>query len=140
MRSLIFLRNSRNSIGTSRGGVESRNANEIALKPGLRIGVDLVDPGQFLQLLLDAVGDLVLHFLGRRARPDRADDGDLDGEGGILGAPEPLIGEGAAEADGENQEGDQLGMADRPLRQIDLAHHSPARLSTTRTFSLASSL
>ena len=82
----------------------------------LGVGGDLVDPGELLQLFLDAVGDLVLHVLARRAGPDRADDGGLDGEVGILGATEPLIGEGAAEADGENQEGDQLGMADRPMR------------------------
>ena len=33
--SFIFLRNCKNSIGTSREGVESLNWNEIEVKPGL---------------------------------------------------------------------------------------------------------
>ena len=97
----------------------------MAVKAGLAISVDLVDPGQFLQLLLDAVGDLSLHFRAGRARPLDGDDGCLDGEGRIFRAAEPLIGEGAAEADDQNQEREELGMPDRPVGKVEPAHLKP---------------
>ena len=59
----------------------------------LGIGRHLVEIGQLLQLLLDRIGHLGLHVAGGRARPHRADDHDLDGEGRILGASEAAIGQ-----------------------------------------------
>ena len=92
----------------------------------LRIGLHLVEIGQFLQLLLDRVGDLRLHFGGGRARPDRRDVHHLDREERILGAAELLIGEEAGGAERDDQEQDQRGMADRPARKIEALHrHSP---------------
>src|SRR5262249_38509218 len=46
----------------------------------LRIGFDGVEPGQFLQLLLDLVGHLGLHLGRGGARPGDTDDHVFDGE------------------------------------------------------------
>ena len=88
----------------------------------LRIGLHLLEIGQFLQLLLDGVGDLGLHFGGGRARPDRRDVHHLDREERIFGAAEPLIGEEAGGAERDDQKQDQRGMADRPAREIEALH------------------
>ena len=90
----------------------------------LRIGLHLLEIGQFLQLLLDRIGDLRLHFRRGRARPDRRDVHHLDGEERILGAAEPLIGEEAGDAERDDQEQDQRGMADRPARKIEALHRT----------------
>ena len=90
----------------------------------LRIGLHLFEIGQFLQLLLDGIGDLGLHFGSGRARPDRRDVHHLDREERILGAAEPLIGEEAGGAERDDQEQDQRGMADRPGRKIEMLHRA----------------
>ena len=46
----------------------------------LGVGLHLLEVRQFLKLLLDRIGDLLLHFLGRRAGPHRVDDDHLDGK------------------------------------------------------------
>ena len=109
-------------------------------KSGLGVGLDLVGPGQFLQLLLDPVGDLPLHLFAGCARPEGADVDVLDRERGVLGAAETRIGERAGDGDHQDQEGDELRMPDPPIREIEPAHQSPARFSTMRTFCMASSL
>ena len=113
----------------------------------LRIGLHLLEVGQFLQLLLDGIGDLGLHFGGGGARPDRRDVDHLDGEERILGAAEPLIGEEAGDAERDDQEQDQRGMADRPGRKIEALHRTLLQSTrdqndsdeTTRTFWAGSS-
>ena len=59
---------------------------------------------------------------------------------GIFRPAEPRIGKRAAEADDQNEEREELRMPDRPAGKVEPAHQSPARLSTTCTFSPASSL
>ena len=49
-----------------------------------------------------------------RAGPDCRDVHNLDREEGILGAAEPLVGEEAGRAEGNHEEQNQCGMADRP--------------------------
>ena len=90
----------------------------------LRIGLHLFEVRQFLQLLLDRVGDLRLHFGRGGARPDRRDVHHLDREERILGAAELLVGEEAGGAERNDQEQDQRGMADRPARKIEALHRT----------------
>ena len=90
----------------------------------LRIGLHLLEVGQFLQLLLDGVGDLGLHFRSGRTRPDRRDVHHLHGEERIFRAAEPLVGEEAGGAERNHQEQDQCGMADRPARKIEALHRT----------------
>ena len=45
-----------------------------------RVGLDVIEQLQLLQALFELVGDLVLHLLGGRAGPGRANDHRLDGE------------------------------------------------------------
>ncbi len=70
----------------------------IAVNDGFDIGLHLLEERQFLQLLLDGVGDLGLHFLRGGARPDRRDVDHLYREERVLGAAEPLVGEEAGGA------------------------------------------
>ena len=86
------------------------------------IGLHLLEERQFLQLLLDGVGDLRLHFLGGCARPDRRDVDHLHREERILGAAEPLVGEEPGGAERDHQEQDQGRMAHRPAREIEALH------------------
>jgi hypothetical protein len=65
---------------------------------GARLRAQHVDPRHFLQLLLDAFGDLQLHFLRRRARPQRAHDHRLEGEVRVLGAAELEVREARRQA------------------------------------------
>ena len=88
----------------------------------LGIGLHLLEERQFLQLLLDGIGDLGLHFLRGRARPDRRDVHHLDREERILGAAERLVGEEAGGAERDHQEQDQGRMAHRPAREIEALH------------------
>ncbi len=93
----------------------------------LRIGLHLLEIGQFLQLLLDGVGDLGLHLRRGGARPDRRDVDHLDGEERIFGAAEPLVGEEAGGTQRHDQEQDERGMADRPARKIEAFHRTVSR-------------
>ena len=88
----------------------------------LGIGLHLLEERQFLQLLLDRVGDLHLHFGRGRARPHRRDVDHLDREERILGAAELLVGEEAGDAERDHQEQNERGMAHRPARKIEALH------------------
>ena len=89
---------------------------------GLRVGLHLLEERQFLQLLLDGIGDLGLHLLRGGARPDHGDVDHLDREERILGAAELLVGKEAGGAEHDHQEQDQRRMADRPARKIEALH------------------
>ncbi len=80
----------------------------------LRIGLHLFEIRQFLELLLDGIGDLGLHLRGCCARPDRRDVHHLDGEEGIFRAAEPLVRDEAGGAERNDKEQNECGMADRP--------------------------
>ena len=89
---------------------------------GLRVGLDAVEPGQLLQLLLDLVGDLGLHLGRGRARPRDIDDHRLDGEGRVLGAAEIGIGIGARRTQDHDHEQHQGTVRDRPFGEIEARH------------------
>jgi hypothetical protein len=97
---------------------------------GLGIGLHFLEVGQFLQLLLDGIGDLGLHLLGGGARPDRRDVHHLDRKERILGAAEPLVREEAGGAERDHQEQNQGRMAHRPAREIEALHVTLQHLST----------
>ena len=75
---------------------------------------DPVVPGQLLKPLLQRFGDEVLHLMRRRPRPCRRDRQSLDGEVGVLGAPE--LDEGVR-ARGRQQEDEEQG--DSPFANGD---------------------
>ena len=89
---------------------------------GLGIGLHLLEVRQLLQLLLDGVRDLALHFRRGGAGPNHRDVDDLDGKGRILGAPETLIGDEPEQAERHDQEQHQWRMTDRPGRQVETLH------------------
>src|SRR3981189_2735670 len=70
----------------------------------LRIGLHLFEVRQFLQLLLDGIGDLGLHLRSLSSRPDRRDVHNLDGKEGILRAAKPLVREEAGGAQRNHKE------------------------------------
>ena len=91
----------------------------------LRIALHAVEVWQVLQLLLDLVGDLRLHFRSRRAGPGDVHDHRLDREGRILGTAEVEVGVGPGRAEQQDHEQDERLMRDRPFRKIE-ALHDPA--------------
>ncbi|MET4791471.1 hypothetical protein ABIF64_003649 [Bradyrhizobium japonicum] len=93
----------------------------------LGIGLHLLEIRQLLDLLLDGIGDLRLHLLRRRARPDHGDVDHLHRKERILGPPELLIGEEAGDAEYDHQEQDQRRMADGPGRKVEALHRTLQR-------------
>ena len=53
-------------------------------EPGPRVGADEFEARRFLQLALDLVDDLLLHFLDRSAGPQHLHDHHAEGEIGVL--------------------------------------------------------
>jgi hypothetical protein len=89
-----------------------------------------VDPRHFLQLLLDAFGDLLLDFVRRRARPQGAHDHRLEGEVRVLGAAELEVREHAAEHQHDDQVGDHRAVAQRPFGKIEMRHGTSGALGS----------
>ena len=77
---------------------------------------------EFLQLLFDAVGNLLGHFLGRGAGPLGLDDHRLDREGWIFFAAESHIGIGARHGEDDHEIPDERAMLERPVRKIEFIH------------------
>ena len=77
---------------------------------------------QFLQLLLDPVGDLPGDFLGGCAGPLGADDHHLDGEVRIFLAAEVQIGEHAGDHEHDHEVPDEGAVLQRPIRQVECLH------------------
>jgi hypothetical protein len=71
----------------ARGGVVAE-AHIHGREAGLRVGDHLVEVGQLLQPLLDAVRHLILHLLRGRAGPNGGDDHVLDREARVLAPAE----------------------------------------------------
>jgi len=103
-----------------RRAVDEDDLNERHARLG--VGFDTIEPRQFLELLLDLVGDLRLHFGCRRARPGDVHDHVLDGEGGILAAAEIEVGVSAGRAEDQDHEQHQRAVRDRPLGEIEARH------------------
>ena len=74
LMSPTFLRTWYHSSFTLAGGVLVDQEDLDEGHAGLRIGLDAVEVGQLLELLLDLVGDLGLHLGRGRARPRDVDD------------------------------------------------------------------
>ena len=84
-----------------------------------RVALGVVERIDLLELLLDAVGDLVHRFLNRGAGPRSRNDHGLDGEGRILLPPQAAIGQDAGEQRHEHQEPHEGAMFERPFGQVE---------------------
>ena len=89
-------------------------------RDGHALGV--VERLQLLELLLDPVGDLARHFLGRCARPLRLDHHGLDGEVGIFLTPQLQVGEEARRHEGDHEIPDERTMSERPVGKVERLH------------------
>ena len=87
-----------------------------------RVALGVVERVELLQLALDAVGDLVGHLHDRGAGPARIDHHALDGEGGILLAAEPRVGQAARHHDQQHQVPDEGAVLQRPGREVEAVH------------------
>ena len=93
----------------------------------LRVAAHPVDVRHFLQLALDAVGDLLLDLARRRARPVRLDHHHLERERRILRLPELLVGEHARQREDDDQVEHERAVVQRPLGQVEArARGAPA--------------
>ncbi len=101
-----------------RGGVAEHHLDRR--EAGLGIGLRPLEIGQFLQLLLDPLGHLVLHLAGGGARPGRGDGDHLDGEGRILRLPEPQVRDDAGRHHDEDGEEHQRPVRHRPVGPVAL--------------------
>src|SRR5438876_6081368 len=82
-------------------------------------GLYAIVVAQFLQALLERLGNEVLHLLCRRSRPHRRNGKHLDGEGRVFCASQFQEGKDASSNDRNQQEqGDRL-FVDRERRQVE---------------------
>jgi len=93
------------------GGFEERHAHRH--KTWLGDGLDAVVVIQLLQAFFQAVGDLLLHFLGSGAGPGGRDGHHLDGEGWVFGSPQFAERENAGGKDRNDQEQRDRTVLDR---------------------------
>ena len=86
---------------------------------GPRVGADEIEARRFLQLALDLVDHLVLHFLGRGAGPQHLHHHDAKREVGVLLLADAQQREGARRQQQHEQERREVAVIDRPARQIE---------------------
>ena len=89
---------------------------------GANEGDDMVEIGEVLQFALNALGDLVLGFSGGGAGPDRGDDEEFDGEGGVFSTAEATVGQAAGGEDEGDEEAHQAFVQNGPGREVEVAH------------------
>jgi hypothetical protein len=95
---------------------------------GLRIAAQPVDVGDFLQLALELVGDLLLHFARGGAGPVGLDDHHLERERRILGLPEPLVRHEPDRREHDDQVQHERSVLECPFRQVEArAGRAPGR-------------
>ena len=82
----------------------------------------IVERLQLFELLLDPVGDLARHFLGRSARPLRPDHHGLDGEIRIFLPPQLQVGEQTRRHEGDHEVPDERTMAECPVGKVEGFH------------------
>ena len=100
-------------LGRRRRVLEGHEDDGLA---GLGVALQVIEIRQLLELLLDAVRDL-LHSLKRgRSRPQRLHDHRLDGEGRILLAAELAVLQEAGNCDDQHEVDDEALMLERPTR------------------------
>jgi hypothetical protein len=86
---------------------------------GLRVAAHEVDVRHFLQLALDAVGDLQLDVARGGARPVGAHHHDLERERRVLGLPEALVRQHARDREHDQQVQDERAVMQRPFGQVE---------------------
>ena len=103
-----------------RGGIEKLHLHRHETR--LRGGLHPVVVVQLLQPLFQPVSDLLLHFPGRRTRPDGGDGHHLDGKRRVFSPAQLAEGKGPGQQHGDDQKQRDGGVADRQRRQIETAH------------------
>ena len=88
----------------------------------LGVALQVVEVRRLLQLALDALGDLEQRVLQRRARPLRLHHHRLDGEGGVLVAPQPHVGGDAEDDERQHQVVNDGSVAERPGGEVEAVH------------------
>ena len=106
-------------VGRTGGILERHEHHGLA---GLGVALQIIEVRQLLELLLDAVGDL-LHGLQRRgAWPQRLHHHGLDGEWRVLLAAELAILDEAGERDDQHEVDDEALVLERPPGQVEVLH------------------
>src|ERR1700676_1757505 len=82
----------------------------------------IVERLQLFELLLDPVGDLARHFLGRSARPLRPDHHGLDGEIRIFLPPQLQVCEQTGRHEGDHEIPDKRAMSECPVGEVERFH------------------
>ena len=112
-------------------GRRSLQRHENGGDAGLGVALDVVEMRRFLELALDALGQLLQRLIDGRPRPLGLDHHGLDGEGGVLAAPEAGVAPGAGQRDHQHEIEDQRSVADRPGGKVEpLFHVAPPRRRT----------
>ena len=89
---------------------------------GLGVAAHEVEVRHLLELLLDAVGDLVDGLGGGGARPQRLDHHGLDGEGRVFLAAQLVVGQTAGDRRRQHEVDDEALVAQRPVGQVEGGH------------------
>src|SRR5262249_25240973 len=105
--------------------------DEDSRLPGRCVAADGIEMVRFVELALEALGDLQQHFLNRRAGPGRGDDHRPEREYRVLAAAQSQERQRACDHGDDHQEDDQRASAERPLGKIGTDH---CLVSSKRTF------
>jgi hypothetical protein len=109
-------------------GIFERYKYRGPTRDGVAFGV--VERIDLLDLLLDAVSDLIERVGNRGARPFCADNHRLDRERRVFLSTKLPVGVHAGQNEREHQKHDKRRMAERPLRNVEAAHgFAPPALS-----------
>ena len=101
---------------------------------GGRVTAGEVEVRRLLQLLFDAVGDLLDHLVDRGAGPRRLHDHRLDRECRIFVAAEALVGKQPGRDDEDHEEPDERAVAQCPVREIQGVTHVRAQVAGGDSF------
>jgi hypothetical protein len=119
-------------IGHLAGAYAVLEVDEHDRLAGLGIAAHEVEMRHLLELLLDAVGDLVDGFRGGGARPERFHHHGLDGEGRVFLAAQLVVGEIAGDRGSQHEIDNEAFVAQRPIGQVEGGHWRA--VSARRTF------
>ncbi len=93
-----------------------------------RVGADEVETRRLLQLALDLVDHLVLHFLHGCARPHHLHDHHAEGEIRILLLADTREGDDAGREQQHQEKRGEAAVADRPFRQVEARRGAARRI------------
>ena len=108
--------------GTCGGGRRVLQVDEDRGLARDRVALQVIEARRFLQLALDAVGDLLERVADRGARPCGLHHHGLDGEVRILAPPEPEVGPDARDHDDEHEIGHEGTVPERPFGEVEALH------------------